>query len=40
MLRGLESKFRRPVGILADLQGPKLRVGQFGGCLLYTSRCV
>ncbi|RYE31546.1 MAG: pyruvate kinase [Hyphomicrobiales bacterium] len=31
MLRGLENKFRRPVGILADLQGPKLRVGQFGG---------
>jgi len=31
MLRGLEAKFRRPVGILADLQGPKLRVGQFGG---------
>ena len=31
MLRALETKFRRPVGILADLQGPKLRVGQFGG---------
>ncbi|WNJ91282.1 pyruvate kinase [Bosea sp. 685] len=31
MLRSLEAKFRRPVGILADLQGPKLRVGQFGG---------
>ncbi|MDR6869100.1 pyruvate kinase [Bosea sp. BE125] len=31
MLRSLETKFRRPVGILADLQGPKLRVGQFGG---------
>ena len=31
MLRALEEKFRRPVGILADLQGPKLRVGQFGG---------
>ncbi|AZO80810.1 MULTISPECIES: pyruvate kinase [unclassified Bosea (in: a-proteobacteria)] len=31
MLRGLEKQFRRPVGILADLQGPKLRVGQFGG---------
>src|SRR6478735_1013754 len=31
MLRGLEAKFHRPVGILADLQGPKLRVGQFGG---------
>jgi pyruvate kinase len=31
MLRALETQFRRPVGILADLQGPKLRVGQFGG---------
>lgn len=31
MLRALEEQFRRPVGILADLQGPKLRVGQFGG---------
>lgn len=31
MLRALEKEFRRPVGILADLQGPKLRVGQFGG---------
>lgn len=31
MLRGLETKFGRPVGILADLQGPKLRVGAFGG---------
>jgi pyruvate kinase len=30
MLRALEKQFRRPVGILADLQGPKLRVGQFG----------
>ncbi len=31
MLRSLETVFRRPVGILVDLQGPKLRVGQFGG---------
>lgn len=31
MLRGLEAKFHRPVGILVDLQGPKLRVGAFGG---------
>jgi len=31
MLRRLEATFRRPVGILADLQGPKLRVGAFGG---------
>ena len=31
MLRALETQFNRPVGILADLQGPKLRVGAFGG---------
>ena len=29
MIREVEKKFRRPVGILADVQGPKLRVGQF-----------
>ena len=29
MLRALESVYRRPVGILVDLQGPKLRVGAF-----------
>jgi pyruvate kinase len=28
-IRALETKFGRPVGILADLQGPKLRVGTF-----------
>lgn len=31
LIRGLEKKFGRPIGILADLQGPKLRVGQFRG---------
>jgi len=30
-IRDLEARFDRPVGILADVQGPKLRVGQFGG---------
>ena len=30
ILRELEKKYRRPVGIMMDLQGPKLRVGQFG----------
>jgi pyruvate kinase len=29
MLRALEREFGRPIGILADLQGPKLRVGTF-----------
>ncbi|MFT8243907.1 pyruvate kinase [Roseomonas sp. BN140053] len=30
-IRALEKKTGRPIGILADVQGPKLRVGQFGG---------
>ena len=29
MIRSLEADFGRPIGILVDLQGPKLRVGQF-----------
>ncbi len=29
MIRELEKKFSHPIGILADVQGPKLRVGQF-----------
>ena len=29
MIRALEEDFDRPIGILADLQGPKLRVGEF-----------
>ena len=28
-IRALEKKFARPIGILADVQGPKLRVGTF-----------
>ena len=31
MIRDLEARFGRPIGILADVQGPKLRVGTFGG---------
>src|SRR4051812_824916 len=31
MIRDLETRFDRPIGILADVQGPKLRVGRFGG---------
>ncbi len=31
MIRELEERFDRPIGILADVQGPKLRVGRFGG---------
>ncbi|EFO31450.1 pyruvate kinase [Roseibium sp. TrichSKD4] len=29
-IRSAEEKVGRPIGILADLQGPKLRVGTFG----------
>ena len=29
ILRGLEHKHGRPIGIILDLQGPKLRVGDF-----------
>jgi pyruvate kinase len=29
MIRALEKKVGRPIGILADVQGPKLRVGRF-----------
>jgi pyruvate kinase len=28
-IRAVEERFARPIGILADLQGPKLRVGEF-----------
>src|SRR4051812_24182872 len=31
MIRELEERFNRPIGILADVQGPKLRVGRFAG---------
>ncbi len=29
IIRATEAKFGRPIGVLADLQGPKLRVGTF-----------
>ena len=29
VIRKLEERFKRPIGILMDLQGPKLRVGEF-----------
>jgi pyruvate kinase len=31
MIRNIERKYGRPIGILADVQGPKLRIGRFGG---------
>ena len=30
-IRSIEKEYERPIGILVDLQGPKLRLGQFGG---------
>jgi len=30
-IRAIETRTKRPIAILADLQGPKLRVGAFGG---------
>ena len=30
-IRGIETATGRPIGVLADLQGPKLRVGEFAG---------
>lgn len=29
MIRAIEEKYNRPIGIVGDLQGPKLRVGKF-----------
>ncbi len=31
LIRDIEKRFDRPIGILADVQGPKLRVGRFSG---------
>lgn len=28
-LRGIEKEYNRPIGILADMQGPKFRIGEF-----------
>lgn len=33
-IRSLEEKFKRPIGVIADLQGPKFRVGNFDGGLV------
>jgi pyruvate kinase len=30
-IRAIEKRFGRPIGVLADLQGPKLRIGTFAG---------
>src|SRR5215472_6220578 len=31
MIRAIEKEFSAPIGVIADLQGPKLRVGKFAG---------
>jgi pyruvate kinase len=30
-IRNVEKRLGRPIGVLADVQGPKLRIGRFGG---------
>ena len=30
-IRDIEEKVKKPIGIIADLQGPKLRIGTFAG---------
>ena len=38
LIRELEAKSKHPIGILADVQGPKLRVGRFmGGAVVLTN---
>src|SRR5262245_44256208 len=37
-IRSIEEECERPIGILVDLQGPKLRVGQFEGGPVALSR--
>ncbi len=36
-VRALEEAVRRPIGLLADVQGPKLRIGRFGGGRVHLS---
>ncbi len=37
IVRALEEAVRRPIGLLADVQGPKLRIGRFGGGRVHLS---
>ncbi|ESQ83516.1 pyruvate kinase [Asticcacaulis sp. AC466] len=38
LIRDLEARSKHPIGILADVQGPKLRVGRFqGGAVVLTN---
>lgn len=38
MIRDLESEYKKPIGILADMQGPKLRIGTFENDSIITQR--
>lgn len=38
IIRALEEKTKRPIGILADMQGPKLRIGKFKDGSIMTER--
>jgi pyruvate kinase len=37
IVRALEVSVGRPIGLLADVQGPKLRIGRFGGGRIHLS---
>ncbi len=38
IIRGIEEEYNRPIGILADMQGPKLRIGTFKDGSIQTER--
>jgi pyruvate kinase len=39
IIRSIEKDVGRPIGVLVDLQGPKLRVGTFtAGCIILIFR--
>ena len=40
MLEAVRKRLNRPIGALLDTKGPEIRLGNFKGCLLYTSRGV
>ena len=41
-IRALETEYDRPIGVIADLQGPKLRIGLFadGAIALRSGRVI
>src|SRR3954468_21924922 len=38
LIRAVEFEYGRPIGILVDLQGPKLRIGRFGASPITLSK--